>query len=95
MLFLTICILSSGISIKRSLNKNINDLAPVDVVMEYDIQSRNIKDELYKNNFDVKKEFSELVEFETFSLDDYFTFKYSLVDSFYEIKKQRMKGDQK
>ena len=33
MLFLTICILSSALSMKNSLNANINELAPVDIQM--------------------------------------------------------------
>ena len=31
MLFLTICVLSSALSLKNSLNANINELAPVDI----------------------------------------------------------------
>jgi len=54
MLFLTICILSSAISLKNSLNENIENLAPIDIQI---FKRRNLNKEAIKDGF-TKEEIS-------------------------------------
>ena len=57
MLFLTIVLLGSSISLTRSLNSNLRDLVPCDVQVKYfyDEENDNVDDALAKEGFDLGK----------------------------------------
>lgn len=75
MLFVTICILSSSLSIKNSMTANLEELAPVDVEFTkmIDIDTSNpaiiedfdlsIIETLEKNHFDVQNKLKDIVSF--------------------------------
>ncbi len=99
MLFITICVLSSALSMKNSLNKNLTTFSPRDVELtkEYnvnndtDIQIQNSKltfEEIYtKFGFDIKKNFKNIVCFSLYS-DDSVTLKSTLGTYYKTAKKQ-------
>jgi len=76
MLFVTICILSSSLSIKNSMTANLEELVPVDVEFTkmIDIDTSNpaiiedfdlsIIETLEKNNFDVQNKLKDIVSFD-------------------------------
>lgn len=99
MLFITICVLSSALSMKNSLNNNLIAFSPRDVELtkEYnvyndtDIQIQNSKltfEEIYtKFGFDIKKKFKNIVCFSLYS-DDSVTLKSTLGTYYKTAKKQ-------
>lgn len=75
MLFVTICALSSSLSIKNSMNKALNDLVPVDIDLYKRYYNKRqfedlnyTKDEIKNRNSSVR----ETLEHYNFDLDNYF-----------------------
>ena len=100
MLFLTICILSSSLSMKNSMAENNEKLAPVDIEIskkcnltgEYNkkiIEDSNIsvRKTLENNNFNINKEFKDVVEVNMYN-EDKLTFGKSLGNKLIEISKE-------
>lgn len=101
MLFITICVLSSALSMKNSLNKNVVEFSPRDVEISKpanvdledsdftDKQIENYKlsfEEIFtKNGFDFKK-FKNIVYFSLYA-DDYVTLKSTLGTCYKTAKK--------
>lgn len=101
MLFITICVLSSAMSIKNSLNKNVIEFSPRDIEISKpanvdlevndftDKQIENYKlsfEEIFtKNGFDFKK-FKNIVYFSLYA-DDYVTLK-STLGTYYKTAKK-------
>ena len=101
MLFITICVLSSALSMKNSLNKNLVDFSPRDIEISKpanvdledndftDKQIENYKlsfEEIFtKNGFDFKK-FKNIVYFSLYA-DDYVTLKSTLGTYYKTVKK--------
>ena len=101
MLFITICVLSSALSMKNSLNKNVVEFSPRDVEISKpanvdledsdftDKQIENYKlsfEEIFtKNGFDFKK-FKNIVYFSLYA-DDYVTLKSTLGTYYKTVKK--------
>ena len=94
MLFVTICIFSSALSIETSMNKNIKELVPVDIQVTKNIDSDfsdnkkilednriSIEDTLTNNGFDYKNNFKDIVKFNTYEADN-LTIKDTLGDSY-------------
>lgn len=73
MLFLTICILSSALSLKNSMNKNIEELAPVDVELSKSI-NLNPSEKDYEENVRkyITKDLHSALKEDNINLDDYF-----------------------
>lgn len=82
MLFVTICVLASSLSIKNSMTANLEELAPVDVefsklvdidtdqegiIQDFDL---SVADTLEKNNFDIKNKLKDIVSFHTYKTDE-------------------------
>ncbi len=101
MLFITICVLSSALSMKNSLNKNLTTFSPRDVEFTQivhdsndlelsDIQRENAKlslDEiLNKKGFDIKKELKNITYFSLY-YDEGITLKTSLGSYYDKVKK--------
>lgn len=102
MLFITICVLSTALSMKNSLNQSLITFSPRDVelIQIYhdskdddltEIQKENSKlnfDELLiKYGFDIKKEFKNITYFSLY-YDDNITLK-STLGSYYKIAKEK------
>ena len=100
MLFITICVLSSALSMKNSLNKNLTTFSPHDVELTQivhdsndpelsDIQRENAKlnlDEIFnKLGFDLKKELKNITYFSLY-YDDGITLKASLGSYYDKVK---------
>lgn len=101
MLFITICVLSSALSMKNSLNKNVVEFSPKDIEISKpanvdledsdftDKQIENYKlsfEEIFtKNRFDFKK-FKNIVYFSLYA-DDYVTLK-STLGTYYKTAKK-------
>ena len=101
MLFITICVLSSSLSMKNSLNKNLISFSPRDIELAKscnmveegseltDTQKENLKlnfEEVFtKLDFDFQKNFKNIVYFSLY-YDDNVTLK-STLGSYYEIAK--------
>lgn len=101
MLFITICVLSSALSMKNSLNKNVIEFSPRDIEISKpanvdlevndftDKQIENYKlsfEEIFtKNGFDFKK-FKNIVYFSLYA-DDYVTLK-STLGTYYKTAKK-------
>ena len=101
MLFITICVLSSALSMKNSLNKNVIEFSPRDIEISKpanvdlevndftDKQIENYKlsfEEIFtKNGFDFKK-FENIVYFSLYA-DDYVTLK-STLGTYYKTAKK-------
>ena len=99
MLFITICVLSSALSMKNSLNKNFIDFSPRDIELSKrcnvnqeesditDIQKENLKlsiEEVFKKfGFDFNSNLKNIVKFSLY-YDDNVTLK-STLGSYYEI----------
>lgn len=81
MLFVTICVLSSSLSIKNSMTKNLEELAPVDIqltkliatdidnpqiIADYDL---SVKETLKKNNFDIENNLKDIIEFNIYETE--------------------------
>ncbi|KIR02459.1 hypothetical protein P261_01274 [Lachnospiraceae bacterium TWA4] len=75
MLFVTICVLSSGLFIKNSMNQNLNELAPVDMQIMRSVI--NVDDELDKEVYsneqlqNTKLSIKEIYTNSGLNLDDY------------------------
>ena len=78
MLFVTICIFSSALSIKTSMDNNIKELVPVDIQLSKNVNSDfsdnkkiakdnkiSIENTLTNNGFDCKTNFKDIVKFNT------------------------------
>lgn len=84
MLFITICVLSSALSMKNSMSANIRKLAPVDVEIKKDIliksdeykleQKENsnitVQDSLKEFNFDIDSNFKDIAEISTYASNE-------------------------
>ena len=73
MLFSTICILSSALSMKNSLTTNLKKLVPVDIQFSQKIENgdeEHIEETLKKADFDVDSNFRDTVEFYVYTSDD-------------------------
>ena len=79
MLFVTICIFSSALSIKTSMDNNIKELVPVDIQLSKNVNSDfsdnkkiakdnkiSIENTLTNNGFDYKTNFKDIVKFNTY-----------------------------
>ena len=100
MLFITICVLSSSLSMKNSLNKNLISFSPRDIELSrYDMNSENSEETVQNENlklnfeevfakfgFDFQKNFKNIVYFSLYS-DDAVTLK-STLGSYYEVVKK-------
>jgi len=103
MLFITICVLSSALSMKNSLNKNLTDLSPRDIELSKssnvnleesdltDIKNENLRlnfEEIFaKFGFDIDANFKNTVYFSLY-FDDSVTLK-STLGSYYKIAKKQ------
>lgn len=102
MLFFTICIFSSSLSMKNSMTANLSQLAPADIGIvkriDYDITevatgvdlslvNSNVKDTLNYMDFDIDENFNELVDVNSYSLDN-LTLKDTFGDMADDITKQ-------
>lgn len=99
MLFVTICVLSSALSIKNSMSANLRDLAPMDVQLtkwiDHDSQNKKIvKDTektifqtLEESGFDTKENLKDAVNYTVYR-DKKFTLKATLGDMIDELMKQ-------
>ncbi len=103
MLFITICVLSSSLSMKNSLNKNLNTYAPRDIQISKrvnidqeewgysDLQMQNNKlsfeEALTKLGFDYQKNLKNITEFSTYK-DSEITLKTILGDYYNIIKSE-------
>ncbi len=100
MLFVTICVLSSSLSIKNSMTANLDELAPVDLQLvkklkldkgrEYnetqiENASLSVRETLLNLDFDMNN-LKDVVEFNIYGMED-FTFGVTLGDSIEEIQK--------
>ena len=75
MLFVTICALSSSLSIKNSMNKALNDLVPVDVDLYKRYYNKRHFEDLNYTKEEIKNKNSsvrETLEHYNFDLDNYF-----------------------
>ena len=94
MLFVTICIFSSALSIKTSMDNNIKELVPVDIQLSKNVNSDfsdnkkiakdnkiSIENTLTNNGFDYKTNFKDIVKFNTYEADK-FAIKDTLGDSY-------------
>lgn len=100
MLFITICVLSSSLSMKNSLNKNLISFSPRDIeISRYHMDSENSEEMVQNENlklnfeevfakfgFDFQKNFKNVVYFSLYS-DDAVTLK-STLGSYYEVVKK-------
>lgn len=97
MLFVTICIFSSALSIKTSMDNNIKELVPVDIQLSKNVNSDfsdnkkiakdnkiSIENTLTNNGFDYKTNFKDIVKFNTYEADK-FTIKDTLGDSYKQV----------
>lgn len=103
MLFITICVLSSALSMKNSLNKNLTDLSPRGIELSKssnvnleesdltDIKKQNLRlnfEEIFaKFGFDIDANFKNTVYFSLY-FDDSVTLK-STLGSYYKIAKKQ------
>ena len=97
MLFVTICVLASSLSIKNSMTANLEELAPVDVefckIVDIEIQKEavisdfnlSIAETLENNGFDVTNKLKDRVSFNIYKTKEV-TLKDTLGDSLEEIK---------
>lgn len=74
MLFFTICILSSALSIKNFMNDNIKELAPMDIQFvfanETEPENPTVENLLKQKNFNVDEKFKDKFSFDTYKFDD-------------------------
>lgn len=96
MLFITICVLSSSLSIKNSMTANLEELAPVDVQLSkyVNLDTNNetiiadtklsITDTLKQNHFDVDNKLKDITEFSIYKTEEV-TLKDTLGDKLNDI----------
>ena len=102
MLFITICVLSSALSIKNSMTANLTTLAPADIEITKNldlVSSDNvteavaedshisIRETLERLDFDVDAYFKDIVDFQIYSTND-LTIRDTLGNSYDKIKSQ-------
>ncbi|MDO4864521.1 MAG: ABC transporter permease [Ruminococcus sp.] len=93
MLFMTICTLSAAFSIRNSMNKNLDELCPVDyelaINLDTDKQSAysDIIEVCEDNGYDITSDFSDYVNFKTYN-DPELLLADSLGDALNEALKQ-------
>ena len=102
MLFVTICVSSSALSIKNSMTKNLNELAPIDVQLtkmifenEDDYSSEAIKEDaklsvketMEKNGFNIDANLKDVISFNIYKTEE-LMLKDSLKDDLDEISKK-------
>jgi len=102
MLFVTVCVLSSALSIKNSMTKNLNELAPVDVQItkiifdkEDEVSNEKVREDfelsvsetMEKNGFSLKENLSEMVNFNIYKTKE-LTIGDSFKDDFDEISEK-------
>ncbi len=102
MLFITICVLSASLTLKNSLQANVDELAPADIQMtkrvnlkktdeyteeEINNSQNNILVELQQRNIDIKQYFKEQEEINIYQTDD-LTLSHTLGRRLDEIRKQ-------
>ena len=97
MLFITICVLASALSIKNSMSADLNELAPMDVQLtknlDYSGENKaiiadnkiSIFDTLEKNGFSVKKNLRDITEYSVYQTPK-LTLKDTLGDSLKKLK---------
>lgn len=87
MLFITICVLSSSLSMKNALNKNLRTYAPVDVEFSTGISNSDtsIEDTFERFGFDFDENLKDVVKFRIYT-DSNVTLKSSLGSYYKEIK---------
>lgn len=89
MLFFTICILSSALSIKNFMNDNLRELAPADIQFEYAIEpeqeNHTVEELLKRKNLNVDEVFKEKISFDTYMFDD-ITFQTTLGSTYDEAQ---------
>lgn len=102
MLFVTICVSSSALSIKESMTKNLNDLAPVDVQLtkiifdkEDEVSNEEVRKDfalsveetMEKNGFSLKDNLKDMVTFNIYKTKE-LTLGNSLNDNFDEVSEK-------
>ena len=102
MLFITICVLSSALSIKNSMTANLTTLAPADIEIDknLDLVPNNrvteaqaedshlsVRETLERLDFDVDAYFKDIVDFNVYATND-LTIRDTLGSSFEKIKNQ-------
>lgn len=103
MLFITICILSSAISMKNSMTANLKKLAPADIEMtkKVNISSTNqyysqeeiedakisLEETLNRLEFNINTNFKDIIQFNTYTIND-LTLK-STLGEYYQIAKKK------
>ncbi len=102
MLFFTICVLSSAISIRNSMTSNLTTMVPADIQLDkkLDLEENNeyskniiedskvsIKESLNRLGFDVDKYFKDIVEVDLYATND-ILIRDTLGSSYEEIAKQ-------
>ena len=102
MLFITICVLSSALSIKNSMTANLTTLAPADIEIEKNldlIPNNSITEEIAEDShlsirktlerldFDVDMYFKDIVDFNIYATND-LTIRDTLGSSYEKIKNQ-------
>lgn len=72
MLFVTICIFSTAMSLKDSMNRKVNELAPVDINLNSYLANNSagtVEEVLAKNNIDMNKIFKDIVSMNTYTTE--------------------------
>lgn len=89
MLFITICVLSTALTLKNSMTENLETLSPVDIELTKNMNMRSeylssewgfnerqledskisIRETLENNNFNIDKNYKNVIEFYTYILD--------------------------
>ena len=92
MLFVTICVLSSSLSIKNSMTNNLKSLAPADIQISYyrDLENDNIcrvSQYLKEENYETNKYLKDIDEISVY-LDSHIMLKDTLGDYYIDAKKQ-------
>ena len=102
MLFFTICVLSSAISIRNSMTSNLTTMVPADIQLDkkLDLEENNeyskniiedskvsIKESLNRLGFDVDKYFKDIVEVDLYATND-ILIRDTLGSSYEEVAKQ-------
>lgn len=89
MLFITICVLSSSLTVKNSLESNANLLAPRDIQITKtsNLEESNIIGDFQRNNINLDKYFKDLVEINIYQTEN-LTLNHTLGTRLEEIRKQ-------
>lgn len=103
MLFITICVLSSALSMKNSMTHNLNTLAPVDIEFSKKVNipidnsyyseekiansKVSLEESLNRLHFDIYANLKDIVKFSVYQ-DNFLTLKETLGD-YYEISKEK------